>query len=238
MTPPLRSAAVFTPGAAKKVKRITLLKEPMSRMSPPPRLTRTTEDKPDMHEVEPAGLEFGRAAAAAVHIDDVDLETLRGIEAGIARHYQASTVLTASEMPALNSIGSCAAADPHPARVIARTVAEMRVRAKGLLSACCFLQVFLCLSCFLDAEHPSGARRDRAHGRHPIPAASIVAVNRRFGRCMNSPPLSPDVLVPHDRPRGRNSKLPEQPPESFDPVVDAAAPQRIPDDRLVRASSR
>ena len=56
MTPPLRSAAVFTPGAAKKVKRMTLLKEPMVLMSPPLRLTRITEDKPDMHDVEPAGL--------------------------------------------------------------------------------------------------------------------------------------------------------------------------------------
>ncbi len=46
MTPPLSSAAVFTPGAEKKVKRMTLLKEPMLRMSPPPRLTRITEDNP------------------------------------------------------------------------------------------------------------------------------------------------------------------------------------------------
>jgi hypothetical protein len=35
MTPPLRSAAVLTPGAAKKVKRITLLSEAMVRRSPP-----------------------------------------------------------------------------------------------------------------------------------------------------------------------------------------------------------
>jgi hypothetical protein len=86
MTPPLRSAAVFTPGAAKKVKRMTLLKDPMVRMSPPLRLTRITEDNPTCMTSSRPGLEFGRAAAAAVHVDDVDLEPLRGIEAGIARH--------------------------------------------------------------------------------------------------------------------------------------------------------
>src|SRR5262249_57203000 len=42
----LEIAAVFTPGAEKKVKRITLLKEPMVRISPPARLMRITEDKP------------------------------------------------------------------------------------------------------------------------------------------------------------------------------------------------
>jgi hypothetical protein len=33
-------------------------------------------------------------------------------------------------MPALNSIGSCAALDPHPASVRAATVAEMRAARK------------------------------------------------------------------------------------------------------------
>jgi hypothetical protein len=46
ITPPLRSAAVLTFAAAKKVKRITLASDPMSRMSPPPRLTRITDDSP------------------------------------------------------------------------------------------------------------------------------------------------------------------------------------------------
>jgi hypothetical protein len=46
ITPPLRSSTVFTPGAEKKVKRMTLLKEALLRSSPPPRLTRITEDSP------------------------------------------------------------------------------------------------------------------------------------------------------------------------------------------------
>src|SRR6516164_8176014 len=46
ITPPLSSAAVFTPGAEKKVKRMTLLKEPIVRISPPLRLIRITEDNP------------------------------------------------------------------------------------------------------------------------------------------------------------------------------------------------
>jgi hypothetical protein len=46
ITPPLSSAAVFTAGAEKKVKRMTLLSEPMVRRSPPARLIRITEDNP------------------------------------------------------------------------------------------------------------------------------------------------------------------------------------------------
>ena len=34
-TPPLRSAAVFTPGAEKNVKRMTFESEPITRRSPP-----------------------------------------------------------------------------------------------------------------------------------------------------------------------------------------------------------
>ncbi len=45
-TPPLRSAAVFTPGAEKNVKRMTLLSEPITRKSPPARLSFTAEDSP------------------------------------------------------------------------------------------------------------------------------------------------------------------------------------------------
>src|SRR5262245_25235943 len=37
-----------------------------------------------VHDVEPAGLKLGRAAAAAAHVDDVDLEPLSGVETGIA----------------------------------------------------------------------------------------------------------------------------------------------------------
>src|ERR1700756_268823 len=39
-----------------------------------------------MHDIEPAGLQLGRAAAAAAHVDDVDLEALSGVETGIAGH--------------------------------------------------------------------------------------------------------------------------------------------------------
>ena len=45
-TPPLRSAAVFTPGAVKKVKRMTLLSEAIVRRSPLASLSFTTEDSP------------------------------------------------------------------------------------------------------------------------------------------------------------------------------------------------
>jgi hypothetical protein len=39
-----------------------------------------------MHDVEPPGLQLGRAAAAAAHVDDVDFQSLRGVEAGVACH--------------------------------------------------------------------------------------------------------------------------------------------------------
>src|SRR5262249_50335333 len=44
--PALELGRGLHPGAEKKVKRITLLKEPMVRISPPARLMRITEDKP------------------------------------------------------------------------------------------------------------------------------------------------------------------------------------------------
>src|SRR5262249_45375054 len=39
-----------------------------------------------VHDVEPAGLQLGRAAAAAAHVDDVDLEPLNSVETGITGH--------------------------------------------------------------------------------------------------------------------------------------------------------
>src|SRR5262245_49892736 len=39
-----------------------------------------------MHDVEPSGLQLGRAAAAAVHVEDLDFQSLRGVEAGVACH--------------------------------------------------------------------------------------------------------------------------------------------------------
>ena len=46
ITPPLRSAAVFTSGVVAMTKRITLLMEATSRKSPPARLACTTDDMP------------------------------------------------------------------------------------------------------------------------------------------------------------------------------------------------
>src|SRR5215467_14929159 len=45
---------------------------------------------------------------------------------------------------------------------------------------------------------------------------------------------TPFAILFHAPPTAENSKLPEQPAESRDAVIDAAAPQRIPHDRLVR----
>src|SRR5262245_7896428 len=39
-----------------------------------------------VHDVEPAGLRLGRAAAAAAHVDDVDLKPLSSVATGIAGH--------------------------------------------------------------------------------------------------------------------------------------------------------
>ena len=99
--PPLRSAAVFTPGAAKNVKRMTLTASRQAQVAAgavDPHHRR----QPDMHDVDAAGLQFLGAAAAAVHVENIDVEALRGIEARRrCAMYQASTVFTGSEMPAL-----------------------------------------------------------------------------------------------------------------------------------------
>ena len=134
-----------------------------------------------MHDVEPAGLEFGRAAAAAVHIEDVDLEALRGIEAGIARHVPSQHrvdgvgdaglefdwLLRGRRSPSSESDGEDSRGDAR--------------RARGAF----YLHV-ASSECFCVCHAPS-TRSIQAvcavrAGRHPIPAASIVAVNRRFGR--------------------------------------------------------
>src|SRR3954470_3545525 len=66
--------------------------------------------------------------------------------------YQASTVLTGSEIPALNSSGSCAAADCHPARTRARAVAQMRVAREGPFVRMLLPPSFLYVPCSFDAE--------------------------------------------------------------------------------------
>src|SRR2546426_5930464 len=97
--------------------------------------------------------------------------------------YHASTVLTGSEMPALTSIGSCAATGRQQTRTRARTAAQTYTpRAWVFVGIPTLLLRFFC----------------------------------------------------HAPPTAENSNLPEQPAESRDAVVDAAAPQRIPHDRLVR----
>src|SRR5262249_56810342 len=96
--------------------------------------------------------------------------------------YHASTVLTGSEMPALTSIGCCAATGRQPRTTRAKAAQTRTPRAwisAGIATPLC-------------------------------------------------------DLFCHAPPRAENSKLPEQPAESRDAVVDAAAPQRIPHDRLVR----
>src|SRR6195256_1390452 len=80
--------------------------------------------------------------------------------------YQASTVLTGSEMPALNSIGPCAAADSHPMKARAKTAAKMRVaREEGFV-------------CMFVSSPPSLFVTVAV--RHPIPAAQAVAANRSW----------------------------------------------------------
>src|SRR5215831_5764033 len=96
--------------------------------------------------------------------------------------YHASTVLTGSEMPALTSIGCCAA----PGRQPTTTKAMMATQTRA------------------------AARMDFGWHRDSF------------------------VIFFHAPSTAENSKLPEQPAESRDAVVDAAAPQRIPHDRLVR----
>src|SRR5262249_52512429 len=86
ITPPLSSAAIFTPGAEKKVKRMTLLNEPMVRISPPLRLIRMTEDNPTcMTSSRPA------CSSAAPRLPPLmlmmsTLSPLGGVETGIAGH--------------------------------------------------------------------------------------------------------------------------------------------------------
>src|SRR5262249_49110389 len=95
--------------------------------------------------------------------------------------YHASTVLTGSEMPALTSIGCCAATGCQPTTTRAKA-AQTRAPRAWIFAG--------------------------------------IATPLRFS-C-------------HAPPTAENSKLPEQPAEPRDAVVDAAAPQRIPYDRLVR----
>src|SRR5215472_2754827 len=96
--------------------------------------------------------------------------------------YHASTVLTGSEMPALTSIGCCAAPGRHPTTTKARMAAQTRAPRARIFAGIATPLRFFC----------------------------------------------------HAPPTAEKSKLPEQPAESRDAVVDAAAPQRIPHDRLVR----
>src|SRR5262249_13685486 len=95
--------------------------------------------------------------------------------------YHAGTVLTGSEMPALSSIGSCAAAGRQQTTTRAATAQTRTPRTWVFVG----IATPLCDS---------------------------------FSRSAN---------------RG-DSKLPEQPAESRDAVIDAAPPQRIPHDRLLR----
>ena len=59
-TPPLRSAAVFTPGAVKKVKRMTLLSEAISAQIAARAVELHHRGQPHMHDVDAAGLQLLR----------------------------------------------------------------------------------------------------------------------------------------------------------------------------------
>jgi hypothetical protein len=83
ITPPLSSAAVLTEkqGEANDVAQGADGADIAATPVDPDH-----RGQSHMHDVEPAGLQLGRAAAAAAHVDDVDLESLRGVETGIASH--------------------------------------------------------------------------------------------------------------------------------------------------------
>src|SRR4051812_46445844 len=87
--------------------------------------------------------------------------------------YQASTVLTGSEIPALKSSGSCAAADRHPARTRARAVAQMRVAREGpfvrmLLPPSFFIRAMLLLTRSFRSVVSAIAVRDHSTPAKPI----------------------------------------------------------------------
>src|SRR3954470_5647577 len=86
--------------------------------------------------------------------------------------YQASTVLTGSEIPALNSSGSCAAADCHPAKARTRAVAQMRVVREGPFVRMLLPPSFFVPACSFGAEL-FGASAIVARALHPTPAKPV-----------------------------------------------------------------
>src|SRR5215813_4588813 len=72
ITPPLSSAAVFTPGAEKEADHVAQGADGADIAASA--VDADHRGQAHVHDVEPAGLQLGRAAAAAAHVDDVDLE--------------------------------------------------------------------------------------------------------------------------------------------------------------------
>src|SRR5580704_17616689 len=102
--------------------------------------------------------------------------------------YQASTVFTGSEMPAL-------------------------------MSRTCGGAIFCCAAAGCAAAHAA--------------SANTMLKKRRPCFIVCPPPYSSFRSALKARARNDDSKLPEQPAETVDAVLDTAAAQRIPDDRLV-----
>src|SRR5580704_12425 len=131
--------------------------------------------KADMHDVDARRLQFLGAAAAAVHVEDFDVEPLRAVEPGGARH-----------VPGENRVYRIGNAGFDLQGWRRRSHCRRLLRRRRL-------------------EHADG-NEDRQRG-------------------------DKDVFLLHCR---LPLELPEQPAETLDAILDTAAAQRVPDDRLVR----
>src|SRR5580700_9137807 len=119
--------------------------------------------------------------------------------------YQASTVFTGSEMPAL----ICSGGGGGPIVAGCCAVAGLSTPTATKTASVATRMFFFCIVAFLTRSffHRSSPRK-----RGPKTLDSRLRGNER----------------------NLSSKLPEQPTKSLDTVLDAAAAQRVPDDRLVR----
>src|ERR1700685_1764916 len=119
--------------------------------------------------------------------------------------YQASTVFTGSEMPAL----ICSGGGGGPIVAGCCAVAGLSAPTTKKAASAVAMSFFFCIVAFLNCSF--------FHRSSP----------RKRG------PRTPDSRLRGNE-RNLSSKLPEQPTKSLDAVLDAAAAQRVPDDRLMR----
>src|SRR3954466_3222077 len=180
MTPPLKSAAVFTPGAVTTTKRITLLMEAISRRSPPARLACTTDDSPTRMRSRRPACKLPAPRLPPFVCMSSTLRPCAAKKPPACAIQSGSTVLTASDMPTLNGVSGCSCANA------------------GVASA-----------------------------------DSSAALNRHRMIRTSFPPLFFQLHAPLGT--AAQLEFPEQSAEAFDPIVDAAAAERVPHDRLVRA---